>query len=271
MLNIGSFARLGQVSPRTLRHYDQLGLLQPERTDLATGYRFYSVRQLGRLHQLLALRDLGFSLDQIRAMVDSSPSPEQMRGMLRLREAQIAASVAEEQARLRRVEAHIRALERNPTMAAANVVIKQTNPLRIAEAVGVAPGFGTENLHPLFGELLPIVAEHVMQQGAHLGISVAHYEDPDDNRGIVLHAGFDIGDQTVSGNGQVTVVDLPVVEVASVVHRGGMENVTDTYEALLRWIEDSGYRVTGYSRELYHEWTEDPAGRVTEMQMPIAR
>jgi DNA-binding transcriptional MerR regulator len=271
MLNIGSFARLGQVSPRTLRHYEQQGLLQPERVDPATGYRSYSVRQLGRLHQLLALRDLGFSLEQIRDMVDSAPSPSEMRGMLRLREAQIAESVAEEQARLRRVEAHIRALERNPTMPATNVVIKQTNPLRIAEAVGVAPGFGSENLHPLFGELLPIVAEHVMRQGANLGMSVAHYEDPADNGSIVLHAGFDVGDQTVSGDDRVRIVDLPVIEVASVVHRGAMDTITETYEALLRWVEDSGYRATGYSRELYHEWTEDPAGRVTELQMPIAR
>ena len=69
----------------------------------------------------------------------------------------------------------------------------------------------------------------------------------------------------------MTIVDLPVIEVASVVHRGGMEDVTETYEALMRWIEDSGYRANGYSRELYHEWTEDPAGRVTELQMPISR
>ena len=156
-------------------------------------------------------------------------------------------------------------------MAATNVVIKQTNPIRIAEATGVAPGFGNENLHPLFGELLPLVAEHVMQQGANLGISVAHYEDVADNGSVVLHAGFDVGDQAVAGNDQVKIVDLPVIEVASLVHRGGMENIAETYEALVRWIEDSGYRVTGYSRELYHEWTEDPAGRVTEMQMPIAR
>jgi DNA-binding transcriptional MerR regulator len=65
MLNIGEFARLGQVSPRMLRHYDQLGLLVPERVDPDTGYRSYGVQQLGRLHQLLALRDLGFTLVQI--------------------------------------------------------------------------------------------------------------------------------------------------------------------------------------------------------------
>jgi len=67
------------------------------------------------------------------------------------------------------------------------------------------------------------------------------------------------------------VVELPVVRAASVVHRGSMENIVPTYEALVRWIEDSGYRMTGHSRELYHDWhDEDLTRNVTELQMPIA-
>ena len=69
----------------------------------------------------------------------------------------------------------------------------------------------------------------------------------------------------------VRIVDLPVVEVASVVHRGPMDTVVAVYAALVRWIEDSGYRLDGRSRELYHEWhPEDPARSVTELQMPVA-
>lgn len=45
MLNIGEFARLGQVTPRMLRHYDELGLLRPDRVDSSSGYRIYSVQQ----------------------------------------------------------------------------------------------------------------------------------------------------------------------------------------------------------------------------------
>ena len=69
MLSIGEFARLGRVSSRMLRHYDQLELLAPERIDAESGYRYYGVHQLGRLHRLLALRDLGFSLEQIRGLL----------------------------------------------------------------------------------------------------------------------------------------------------------------------------------------------------------
>ncbi|MBV9004479.1 MAG: MerR family transcriptional regulator [Solirubrobacterales bacterium] len=105
MLNIGEFARLGRVSPRMLRHYDQLGLLAPDRVDPETGYRSYGVQQLGRLHRLLALRDLGFTLEQIRSLLDDELVVEQLRGMLTLRRAELERTVADEQSRLRRVEA----------------------------------------------------------------------------------------------------------------------------------------------------------------------
>ena len=72
MLRIGEFSQLGQVSVRTLHHYDERGLLKPAEIDNWTGYRFYSVKQLPRLNRILALKDLGFSLDQISRLVDDT-------------------------------------------------------------------------------------------------------------------------------------------------------------------------------------------------------
>jgi DNA-binding transcriptional MerR regulator len=143
MLNIGGFARLGQVSPRRLRHYDQLGLLVPERVDPETGYRSYGVHQLVRLHRLLALRDLGFTLEQISGLLEQS--------------------VAEEQGRLRRVEAHLRAIEGSNSVNAQDVVVKTTEPLRVAEARGIAAGLDPEHIGPLFGELAPKLSEHLQR------------------------------------------------------------------------------------------------------------
>src|SRR3954468_5206225 len=134
MLNIGEFARLGQVSPRMLRHYDELGLLEPDRVDPATGYRSYTASQLGRLHRIVALRDLGFSLEQIGQVRAEEPSVEELRGMLRMRRAQIEQTVGEEQERLRRVEAHLRALEGSSAVDVQDIVIKQTQPIRVAQA-----------------------------------------------------------------------------------------------------------------------------------------
>lgn len=90
-----------------LRLYDETGLLIPHRVDPQTGYRSYDVAQLGRLHRLLASRDLGLTLEQIRPLLDEDVSVEELRGMLRMRRVQIEHHLLEEQGRLRRVEAHL--------------------------------------------------------------------------------------------------------------------------------------------------------------------
>jgi len=269
MLSIGEFARLGPVSPRMLRHYHELGLLVPEQVD-ATGYRSYTVGQLGRLHRLLALRDLGFSLSQVGELLAEDLPLDQLRGMLLIRRAQIEQSVAEEQDRLRRVEAHLRALE-GSEVDIEDIVIKQTEPLRVAEASDTAAGFGPA-LGPVFGHLYPEILAHLSAQGVQPGLCVAWYEEPNDDGSVVVHAGFDIGEQDLEGNGQVRVTQLPVTEVASVVHRGPMEDVVPVYEALVGWIEESGYRLTGRSRELYYETNPTNLSlNVTELQMPVRK
>ncbi|MEJ2753733.1 MAG: helix-turn-helix domain-containing protein, partial [Chloroflexota bacterium] len=71
MFKIGEFSQLGQVSTRMLRHYDKMGLLQPSYTDEWTGYRYYTIEQLSRLHRIIALKDLGLSLAQIADLLNT--------------------------------------------------------------------------------------------------------------------------------------------------------------------------------------------------------
>ncbi len=108
MFKIGDFSKLAQVSTRMLRHYDQLGLLTPGQVDQWTGYRYYTIDQLPRLHRLIALKELGFSLEQVSQLLQSGElSTEQMRGMLRLRQMELQRERAENQRRLVEVEARL--------------------------------------------------------------------------------------------------------------------------------------------------------------------
>jgi DNA-binding transcriptional MerR regulator len=268
MLNIGEFARFGCVSPRMLRHYDELGLLKPAHVDSQTGYRSYRYAQLERLHTLVALRDLGFGLDQIAGMLDDT-DVEQLRGMLRLRHAQIEQHVAEEQARLQRVEAHLRALERTNEMP-AHVVVKQTQPVRVAQMTGEAPGHGHANIGPVYERLVPQLLAQLATANITPRMMIGCYEWPDENGAVTVYVGYDIGDAAAPAD--IDVTDLPVIEVASVLHRGDMDSLSDSYDGLARWVEDSNYRIAGPGRELYLEWSDDdPEKCVTELQMPIAK
>ena len=70
-LSVGEVARLSGVTIRTLRHYDQLGLLSPSGRTSA-GYRQYSPQDIDRLQRILFYRELGFSLDEVKAIVDDA-------------------------------------------------------------------------------------------------------------------------------------------------------------------------------------------------------
>ena len=78
--SIGEFARHGRVSVRMLRHYDAIGLLRPARVDAASGYRFYEASQLAELNRVIALKDLGFTLEQVRTVLAEKVSAEELRG-----------------------------------------------------------------------------------------------------------------------------------------------------------------------------------------------
>jgi DNA-binding transcriptional MerR regulator len=79
MFTVGEFSRLAHVSKRLLRYYDEIGLLTPMRIDSLTGFRYYSAEQMPRLNRILALKDLGLSLDQIQRMLNDQISTEEMQ------------------------------------------------------------------------------------------------------------------------------------------------------------------------------------------------
>ena len=124
MYGIGTVARLAQVSVRTLRHYDDIGLLEPAHVDPRTGYRSYSPEQLHRLHRILVLRDLGVPLSEIRQLLEEDVSVEQLRGILRLRQAQAEARLGAQRQQLARVEARLAQLEGH-AMSDYEVIVKR--------------------------------------------------------------------------------------------------------------------------------------------------
>ena len=124
MFKIGEFAQIAQISARQLRHYDQLGLLRPDHTDQRSGYRYYSIRQLQRLNRILALKELGLSLEQIRPLLDDQISATELRGMLTMKRAQVEQSLAAEESRLRHIESRIAEIDRQGRIEGYDVIVK---------------------------------------------------------------------------------------------------------------------------------------------------
>ncbi len=97
MIKIGDFSKLAYVSIKTLHHYDELGLLKPGHVDRYSGYRYYEIGQLAQLNRILALKDLGLSLEQVIGLLHEKLSTAEIRGMLRLKQMELASQVEEEQ------------------------------------------------------------------------------------------------------------------------------------------------------------------------------
>ena len=283
MLSIGDFARLGQVSVRMLRHYDHVGLLVPARTDPTSGYRYYSAEQLARLNRVIALKELGFGLTEVRQILDDDLSGDELRGMLRLRRAELAAEQEQSLARLAGVEHRLRLIEREHQMSETEYVVKPL-PSRTIAAARASVATQSE-IAGVVGPLFGSVAAAVQAAGGRPETGVAVYEmaeaaeaaelaeaaETAAEEGLRMLVGFDYAGAPAPG---FEVIALPAVDrCVAAVHLGSMETIGDSWQALIRWLEAQGWTPAGPGREVYlRAWPpEDQSDWVTELQQPVRR
>lgn len=285
MLTIGQFASHGRVSVRMLRHYDTIGLLRPACVDPLSGYRSYQVEQLAELNRIVALKDLGFGLQQVQELLRTPVDAAQLRGMLLLRRAEIRARIQDEVDRLARVEARLAMIENEAFAPAIDVVIKALPLVRVGELTGIAAGYEPQSITPVIQDLYFELWQQLDAAGIRsTGPAIAYYEDASAMDGaVVVHAAVPVhvgtaedaataraGIRSGVADHGVSIIDLPHVEsAASVIHRGSMDTVLSTIQSMARWIEASGYSCAGYAREITLEWSPDPGQLVTELQQPL--
>jgi DNA-binding transcriptional MerR regulator/effector-binding domain-containing protein len=277
MFSIGEFARHGRVSVRMLRHYDAIGLLRPACVDPGTGYRFYQAGQLAELNRIVALKDLGFTLQQVQAILAEQVSAAELRGMLKLRRAEIHAQIEAETTRLARVEARLLTIEDEARAPIDGVVVKHLAPVWVGELTGTAAGYEPEAISPVIQPLYCDLWQRMASAGVTAaGPGIAYYEDaPAGDGAIVVHAAVPVvagtdGTDGTDGDHGFAVVELAEVDhAAAIIHHGSMDDVLSTGQALARWIDANGYRSAGYVREVTLEWSPDPDRWVTELQQPI--
>ncbi len=267
MLKIGDFSLLTQVSVKTLRYYDEMGLLRPVHVHPVSGYRYYSATQLPRLHRILALKDLGFPLGEIAQALDAGISPDQLRGMLMLREAEQQSRVRQEQDRLTRLQVRLRIIEQEGSMS-KDVVMKQVAPQWVASIREIIPAYPA--VGELYGELI-----ETLGHAAFTGPCVALWHDREyKEKDVDAEAGVYVKQQ-ITPKGRVGVRELPAENVASILHEGAYNRLSESYDALGRWIEANGYRPCGPAREIYLKSSmpvrQDDDNYVTEIQIPVER
>jgi DNA-binding transcriptional MerR regulator len=271
MLKIGEFARVGQISIATLRHYEKSGLLKPMVLDPDTGYRYYSLDQLPRLNRILALKDLGFPLEQIAMLLEEALSLEQLQGMFTLKQAQTQQMIDTEQARLARIAARIRQIEQEGKMPAYEVLLKQVDALLVASCRETVPLHGgLERSHGKIAAYLD--QQHVQPGSPNLFLLHSRSEQRDDGLYIDMETAIPLP-APLPGNEQITIRTLPGGLMACTVHTEADLFLGQAYATLYRWMKDNGYQVIGPARQvrLRHGEQINPTQYVTEVQYPVAK
>jgi DNA-binding transcriptional MerR regulator len=273
MFKIGDFSRLCRVPTSALRYYDELGLLRPSQVDTFSGYRYYTAEQLPRLNRILALKDLGLSLEQIKVVLDEPLAAEEIRGMLRLKQAEIEQRVSEEQARLLRVEARLKQIEQEGKMPAQDVVLKAIEAqhvLSIREVIAKPSDVGTL-LTEVFTAVMPKGIQSVAPP-----IAIFHDEEfkaNDLDVEIVVPVLPSVTQAIGLANDRaIRVRALPgLAQAACVIHEGTFDDITNSYSTIAQWISSSGYRIAGPSREVYLTAPDEHGKSMTEIQYPVEK
>jgi DNA-binding transcriptional MerR regulator len=274
MLKIGNFSRIAYVSVRLLHYYEELGLFTPAYIEPATGYRYYKTSQIKDLNKILALKDLGLSLQEIRGIMQESISPEELRGMLRLKKSQLLQSLEEELLRLRRIEYRLKQLDEEPEIADMNVLIKTVPSQAILSTRNRA--LPVTEFRAFVGHVLGSLASQDIAFPGTLTILEHSETFPDDY--FDLEIGFVLTDEHVlpaneivlSDNSRLALHELPAAnQMASLLHVGAWGTGLRSYRALGQWIESHGFEIIGATREVYLEYAKNETeANVVEFQLP---
>jgi DNA-binding transcriptional MerR regulator len=271
MFTVGEFSRLAQVSKRLLRYYDEIGLLKPVHTDPLTGYRYYKAEQLPNLNRILALKELGLSLDQIQRVLRDNISMDEMQGMLLLKKAEVEQQLASELQRIRNIESRLMFIRNSETDKLLDVVVKQIPAQPVLSLRMIAPSF--EAGMDILGQMMTVVPlKNPYGLFFVIWYSGGPFEpDSDVEAGRLIQA-KDHAPVALQNGLQLTYRQLPAVAtMATFVATGPVETMHVGYSAIGIWAENNGYRFAGEPREIALQLpgSIEAGDWLTEIQYPV--
>lgn len=280
MFQIGEFSKLGQVSPRMLRHYDQLGLLKPGQVDKWTGYRYYTLDQLAQLHRIIALKEMGLTLEQIGDLLKTGDlNPDRLRGMLTLARAQIERDILENQARLHRVEVRLQQIEKDGP-SPYEIAVKPIPAQTIAAIREIVPHVSDmsaycDTIYPELYAVLRSLGITPLQPEITLYHQDEYAEtDLDVEFAIAVHPKHL---KAPPAHNRLHFRELPAhPTAAALIYEGPFADMLDAVLTLVQWVAMNGHTFDGPMRELHlsgpaHDADDGDTIPVTELQIPIRK
>ena len=271
MLKIGDFSKLSRISIRMLRHYDEIGLLIPKRTDSFTSYRYYGEDQLMVAGQINALKDMGFGLSTIGEIMRSYGDQQRLAEFLSIKKVEVKAEAEDAARRVLLLETAIKRLGKDGTSMSYHVNLKTLPERYVASVRKIIPAYDQEGI--LWNIMMQETAPQKLQPTENC-YSLAIFHDED-----YKECDVDVEIQiNVNGNYQdtenVVFKTMPAIDVASAIYNGSYHQITAVNNAVANWVNDNGYEFNGAMFCIYHvspAQTQNPDELVTEICYPVKK
>jgi len=266
MLTIGEFSKISRVSAKTLRYYDQIGLIKPGYVNRESGYRYYEASQLRDMLLVSRLKQYQFSLPEIASVLAKKDNDYLVR-MIKDKKGLFLSQISSQQRILLQMGQDIEKIERRENIMKSDYLIK-TVEFQPRNIFSLRQMMSLQDFGEVFGKLYAGLGKNQLRPA---GPCLAVYHDEENfNR---EHSDIEVGTVVSESNGEnIRRLDPGLCCYAA--HVGAYDDFSACYTALAEWIEREGYTISGPPIELYVKGCEDkvnPEEYVTEIYFPIKK
>ena len=264
LYKIGMFAAMNHVTVKTLRFYEEQGLLNPALIHPETGYRYYTLSQMAVLHQITALKLAGFTLEEI-ARINSGADE---KAVLLKKKSELLTKISELTRQIAMVDGY---LSRKETRLCTPVLIKTIPETTVAYLRTRLKSY--DNLF----DRMPEMGALMEKAGCECAVPeycFTAYPEPGYREADILVEICESVVEAKEETGDLQFKTLPGIQAACVFHRGSYRTFSQSYETVLRYIEENGYEIAGEIRESYIDgvWNKDDESQwLSEIQVPIRK
>lgn len=279
MLKIGDFSKIARISIRMLRHYDQIGLLKPYVIDEESGYRLYSVDQLPLINKIVFLKDIGFSLNEVKELINSNISTDEIKRMLIRRQRDLENEIALAQLNLNTITERLSAIEKEGNMPKYDVNIKSTEEFYVASIREIIPNIKDVGIY-CYSMYSKLYKELKATDISSIGNEIVFYhnkeyseKDLDMEAGVILGCSNKDAQKIVTKN-LITRKIETAKQVAFLIYKGSYRDIEDAVVELLKAVSLKKWEIVGEVREIHlsgkaHEDEESHENAVVELQIPV--
>ena len=269
-LKIGEFSKLMQVTVKTLRLYEQKGLLQPDEVDEWTGYRYYNISQMQQLSTIRSLQGMGFSLAEIKEIFDNNTAVPPLE--------HLEQKIVDCQRQLHILQGRLQLLltlrdSRKKLNTMEKFSIQTLPSIIVASHREVIKNW--QALGPLCTD---VIAPEMHRLGCRCTVPGYCFTVEHDKEYKPTDIDIEYCEQVEEMGTDSAIIQfkrLPEVPTAlCMAHHGSYDRFYESYTEFFRYIEEQGYRITGEHRTVYVDgiWNQkDPEKWLSILQVPVSK